>query len=154
LQVRIGSPSALLAVIPGLLGFDPGPSVVVVGTKPAGAQVQVTLRYDLPDPDDPQAAAALAGHAIRVLTAQAVPAVAAVGYGTDAAVSPVAGLLRERAAESGISVTELLRAEDGRYWSYVCADPACCPPEGTPFKRAKLCLMQHIVEVVFAHHAW
>jgi hypothetical protein len=23
--------------------------------------------------------------------------------------------------------------EDQRYWSYVCADPACCPPAGKPF---------------------
>ena len=30
-------------------------------------------------------------------------------------------------------MTELLRAENQRYWSYVCTDPECCPPEGTPF---------------------
>jgi hypothetical protein len=28
---------------------------------------------------------------------------------------------------------ESLRAADGRYWSYVCTNPECCPPEGTPF---------------------
>jgi hypothetical protein len=27
----------------------------------------------------------------------------------------------------------LLRADDSRYWSYVCDQPECCPPEGTPF---------------------
>jgi hypothetical protein len=65
-----------------------------------------------------------------------VTSVAAVGYGADAAVDPVAAALRERAAKAGIAVTELLRAEDGRYWSYVCADPGCCPPEGTPYDIA------------------
>ena len=27
----------------------------------------------------------------------------------------------------------MLRVEDNRYWSYVCANPECCPPDGTPF---------------------
>lgn len=133
LPVRIGSPAALLAVVPGLLGFDPGHSIVVIGTGSPGAQVRVTLRYDVPDPRAPRVAAALARHAIGVLTAQGVTSAVAVGYGTDAAVSPVAAVLRERAAEAGIALTELLRVEDQRYWSYVCGDPSCCPPEGTPF---------------------
>jgi Domain of unknown function (DUF4192) len=131
--VRIGSPASLAAVVPGLLGFDPDRSIVVVGTQPPDGQVRVTLRYDLPDPADPRAAAALAGHAVSVLSAQGVTAAAAVGYGTDAAVSPVAAALRERAAGAGIAVTELLRVAGQRYWSYVCTDPGCCPAAGTPF---------------------
>jgi Domain of unknown function (DUF4192) len=135
-RVRIGSPTSLLAVIPGLLGFDPGPSIVVIGTEPRTAQVRVTLRYDVPDPTHPEVAAALAGHAVSLLAAQGVTSAAAVGYGPDAAVAPVAAALRERASTAGIAVTELLRAQDGRYWSYVCVDPGCCPPEGTPFDIA------------------
>jgi hypothetical protein len=136
LRVRIGSPTSLLAVIPGLLGFDPGHSIVVIGTEPRTAQVRVTLRYDAPDPLRPHVAAALASHAVGLLTAQGITSAVAVGYGPDAAVAPVAAALRERAAKAGIAMTELLRAENGRYWSYVCADPACCPPEGTPFDIA------------------
>ena len=70
---------------------------------------------------------------VSLLTAQGVTSAVAAGYGTDAAVSPVAAALRERAATAGIAMTELLRADDGRYWSYICRDPECCPPEGTPF---------------------
>jgi hypothetical protein len=136
LRVRIGSPTSLLAVIPGLLGFDPGHSIVVIGTERRTAQVRVTLRYDVPDPHHPEVAVALARHAVSLLEAQGVTSAVAVGYGTDEAVSPVAAALRERAASAGIAVTELLRAESGRYWSYVCADPGCCPPEGTPFDIA------------------
>ena len=133
LRVRIGSPTSLLAVIPGLLGFDPEHSIVVIGTDPQTAQVRVTLRYDVPDPCAPRVAAALAEHAVSLLDAQGVRAAVAVGYGTDAEVSPVAAALRQRATEAGIAVTEVLRAENQRYWSYVCMDPECCPPEGTPF---------------------
>jgi hypothetical protein len=132
-RVRIGSPAHLLAVVPGLLGFEPGQSIVVVGTESPGTAVRLTLRYDVPDPRRPDAAAALAAHAAGVLAAQRVTTAVAVGYGTDAAVAPVTSALRDRAAQAGISLTEVLRAENGRYWSYVCADPACCPPEGTPY---------------------
>ena len=33
----------------------------------------------------------------------------------------------------GLEVRELLRVQDGRYWSYLCHNPACCPAEGVPF---------------------
>jgi hypothetical protein len=132
-KVRVGSPASLLAVIPGLLGFAPGHSIVVIGTEPGNGQVRVTLRYDVPDPKHPAAAAALASQAISLLGAQGVTTAVAVGYGTDAEVAPVVTALRERATEAGISMPELLRAHDERYWSYVCTDPRCCPPEGTPF---------------------
>jgi hypothetical protein len=133
LRVLIGSPTSLLAVIPGLLGFDPGHSLVVIGTEPPRTQVRLTLRYDLPDPRHPQVADALARHAVSLLGAQGVTTAVAVGYGTDGAVSPVAAAFREHAAETGITVTELLRVENGRYWSYVCTDLDCCPADGTPF---------------------
>jgi hypothetical protein len=132
-RVRITSPASLLAVIPGLLGFDPGHSIVVIGTEPATGHVRVTLRYDVPDPRRPATAALLAGNAVSLLRAQGVTTAVAAGYGTDASVAPVLAALRERAAGAGITMIELLRAENGRYWSYVCADPGCCPPEGTPF---------------------
>jgi Domain of unknown function (DUF4192) len=71
-----------------------------------------------------------------VLTAQRIQTAVAVGYGPEHLVSPVAAALRECAPRTGITVTELLRAENQRYWSYLCEDPACCPPEGKPFDVA------------------
>ncbi len=135
-RVRVGSPASLLAVVPGLLGFEPGRSIVMVGTESPGTAVRLTLRYDVPDPRQPPAALALAAHAVGVLAAQGVRTAVAVGYGDDAAVAPVAAALRDRAAQAGITLAEVLRAENGRYWSYVCTDPACCPLEGTPYDSA------------------
>ena len=136
LRVRIGSPESVLAVIPGLLGFDPRQSFVVIGAELARREVRVTLRYDLPDPGKPRLAAVLAEQAVSLLSAQGVSTAVAVGYGADGAVSPVAAAFLDRAAAAGITVAELLRAEDTRYWSYVCREPACCPPEGTAFDVA------------------
>jgi len=129
-RVLVGSPTALLAVVPVLLGFEPGNSVVVIGTDRPGGEVRLTLRYDLPDP---RLSGAVAMHAVTVLSAQRISTAVAVGYGPERLVSPVAGALRECAPRAGITVTELLRTEGGRYWSYVCTEAACCPPEGTPF---------------------
>ncbi len=132
-RVRIGSPTGLLAVVPVLLQFQPSNSMVIIGTEPPGSQVRLTLRYDLPDPPDPALAAELAAHAVAVLAAQHINRAAAVGYGPGRLVTPVADALRARAPSAGITVTELLRVENQRYWSYLCAEPGCCPPEGTPF---------------------
>jgi Domain of unknown function (DUF4192) len=129
-RIRISSPAAVLAVVPVLLGFQPGNSVVVIGTDRPQAEVRLTLRYDLPDP---ALAGAVARHAMSVLSAQRIPAALAVGYGPERLVSPVAEALRDLAPGAGITMTELLRVEGQRFWSYVCANPSCCPPEGTPF---------------------
>jgi hypothetical protein len=120
-----------------LLGFGPGHSIVVIGTEPGDGRVRVTLRYDVPDPGRPAVAAALASHAVSLLGAQGVRNAVAVGYGTDAEVAPVIAALRERAAVAGIAMPELLRVESQRYWSYVCTDRQCCPPEGTPFDATR-----------------
>jgi hypothetical protein len=135
-RVRIGSPLTLLAVVPGLLGFEPADSIVVIGTGQPGAEVQLTLRYDLPGPGAPRGAAAIAAGVTNILTVQHITTAAAVAYGPDSAVAPVAEALRARAAEAGITLTEVLRAEGDRYWSYVCSNPRCCPPEGTSFDLA------------------
>jgi Domain of unknown function (DUF4192) len=116
-----------------LLEFEPSSSMVVIGVEPPRAQVRLTLRYDLPSPPDAELAAAVARHAVGVLAAQRIDTAVAVGYGPEHLVSPVARALREHAPLAGIAVTELLRAENQRYWSYLCAEPSCCPPEGTPF---------------------
>jgi hypothetical protein len=129
----VGSPVSLLAVIPGLLKFHPADSIVVVGAAPPRSEIQVTLRYDLPDPRLPGLAAALAEQAIGVLSAQGLTVAFAVGYGPAGAVSPVIGSLREQALNAGIGLAELLRVEGGRYWSYLCTSPECCPADGVPF---------------------
>ena len=75
-----------------LLGFEPGNSMVVIGVGQPGAEVRLTLRYDLPDPG---LAPAVAAHAMSVLTAQRIQTAVAVGYGPEHLVSPVAAALRD-----------------------------------------------------------
>jgi len=136
LVVRAGSPAALLRLIPHLLGFVPETSLIVIGVAPPRDRIRVTLRYDLPDPPETDLAADVAAHAVGVLSAQRLTAAVAVGYGPEALVTPVATRLREAAWQAEIDLHEFLRVQDGRYWSYVCANQKCCPAEGAPFDTA------------------
>jgi hypothetical protein len=131
--LRARSPQELLAVVPLLLGFMPEASLVVIGLAPPRDRVRVTLRYDLPRPPDEDVIADLVAHAVGVLGSQRLAAAMAVGYGPEALVIPVAGALLDAAHQAGIDLYDVLRVEDGRYWSYACGDEACCPAAGVPF---------------------
>ena len=131
--VSVDSPAAMLAVVPHLLGFTPTGSLVIVGGRGPRHRIDVTLRFDLPDPPDHGLAEAIAGQAVSVLTGQDFTTVVVIGYGPGELVTPVADALRDAFARTSLQVRDILRVEDGRYWSYVCTNPGCCPPEGVPF---------------------
>jgi len=132
-RVRVSSPADVLAVVPHLLGFHPALSFVVLGAGPPGERVELGFRYDLPDPPDATAARQISGHAAGVLAGREVTTVIAVGYGPGRLVTPVADAFADTMRRRGLRLRELLRAENGRYWSYLCRNVNCCPPEGVAF---------------------
>jgi hypothetical protein len=129
----VSSPADVLAVVPHLLGFHPARSFVVLGAGPPGEHVELGFRYDLPDPPDTGTARQIAGHAAAVLAHREVTSVIAVGYGPGRLVTPVADVFAATIKRRGLRLRELLRAEDGRYWSYLCRNVNCCPAEGVAF---------------------
>jgi len=128
-QLRAASPDAVLAVIPHMLGFYPSRSLVVVGI---GEQhrVMVTFRYDLPEPDDDELGTDIAQHAEYVLRRERIASALLVGYGSEQLALPVLVQTAAQLGSHGIRLQEVLRADGGRYWSLLCDDPECCPPEG------------------------
>ena len=132
-RVRVSSPADVLAVVPHLLGFHPELSFVVIGAAGPRRQVELGFRYDLPDPPDAAVAAEIADHAVSVLTERRMSTVIGVGYGPGRLVTPVADALAPAVRRSRLHLRELLRVENGRYWSYLCANVNCCPADGTPF---------------------
>lgn len=136
LVIRAGSPAALLRIVPHLLGFRPEASLVVIGISPPRDRIRVTLRYDLPEPRETDLAPDIAAHALAVLRKQRLTALVAVGYGPAAQVDPVARELRDAAWQARIDLLDILRVEDGRYWSYGCGNEDCCPAAGVPFDQA------------------
>ena len=132
-KIKIGSVAGFLAVIPHLIGFHPSQSMVVVGLDARHGRIAVAFRYDLPDPPDRARAREIAVHVIGVLKKRQIRTVIAAGYGPGTLVTPVAESIRTAARGARVALRDLLRVEDGRYFSYVCRDPRCCPPEGVPF---------------------
>ena len=132
-RVRLSSPADVLAAVPHLLGFHPAKSLVVVGAGGPRGRIRLGFRYDLPDPPDAGAARRIADHAVAVLAERGATTVIAAGYGQGRLVTPVMDTFAAAARRRGLAPRELLRVEDGRYWSYLCRDVACCPAEGVPF---------------------
>jgi hypothetical protein len=93
----------------------------------------VAFRYDLPEPPDTRAAAKIATHATAILAHHNLSLAIVAGYGPGPMVTPVADALVAELRRAGITLHDMLRVENGRYWSYSCRDPRCCPPEGVPF---------------------
>lgn len=132
-RVKIGSPGSVLAVIPLLLGFHPAQSLVVLGVGGPRGRIRMTFRYDLPDPPDRAIAAEIAAHAAAVLRGQEAEVAIMAGYGPGPLVTPVTDAVAAAVRKAGLRIHDILRVESGRYWSYVCREPRCCPPEGVPF---------------------
>jgi Domain of unknown function (DUF4192) len=131
-RVTLHTPTDLLAAVPYLLGFHPADSVVVIGLS--GTRVVFSARADLPPPEaPPDATLAVADHLGEVLAGQRVDMALVIGYGAAATVTRTMLPLREALRGYGVHVAEMLRVEDGRYWSYLCESVRCCPPEGTPY---------------------
>ncbi len=134
-RVRVSSVTGLLSVIPHLLGFTPHDSLVVVGVSAQG-RVELAFRYDLPDSPNASTTADVTGHALGVLVQRNLPVAVVAGYGPGPVVTPFADALRAAAPGAGVRLHDVLRVEGGRYWSYLCTNPACCWPEGVVFNPA------------------
>jgi Domain of unknown function (DUF4192) len=135
-RIRVSSVAGFLAVVPHLLGFHPSQSMVVVALDARRGRIVLAFRYDLPDPPDPARSQEITEHAIGVLKKRRIKTAIAAGYGAGTLVTPVAESLKAGLRGAGITVRDLLRVQDGRYFSYVCTNPVCCAPEGVPFDES------------------
>lgn len=132
--VRISSPADILGVVPHRVGFHPVESIVVICLHGARRRDGLLMRLDLAAPEhDELVARDLATKAAHVKSSGAV-LVCYTEQGEDGRGLPRQHLidaLAARLTSHGIEVIESLLVHDGRWWSYVCGNPSCCPPEGT-----------------------
>ncbi|WP_406281545.1 DUF4192 domain-containing protein [Embleya sp. NBC_00896] len=135
--LRVRSPADLVEAVPYLIGVRPTDSVVLLGILPGErSRVGPVLRHDLPAPADFELAA---GHFARLLARTGARGVAVAMYAdaAEAAVErlrPLHAAIARACAERSIEVREAVCVTAERWWSYGCADPRCCPPEGTPLR--------------------
>jgi Domain of unknown function (DUF4192) len=140
--LTLRSAGDLIEAIPYLLGFHPRDSLVLVGLSRAW-KVNVTARMDLAESATTEAI----GEPLSLFLQHRTAAVAIVVF--DHSQRPPASLSSDLALRlgelpwwtlvqrvvaaaraRGFTVTDAAFVSSGRWWSYLCRDPACCPPQG------------------------
>lgn len=136
---RISGPGELLQAVPYLLGFHPQSSLVLVGLD--HGRLVVTARLDLADTAEP----ALVTDAIASMRRGGTREFVAAVYDDTARPNPdepllpwdgLAATLDAEIGDQGGEVIDVLLMCNGRWWSFSCQDPACCPPAGRAIPEA------------------
>jgi hypothetical protein len=138
--VRLGSPAEVAAAIPHFFGFHPDSSIVVLGLNRSQddgrAAISHGLRVDLTSATNSPAAFGrwVAGR----LADTGVNETLCVIYPPEGGPARMADYRRVVAGMctplrvGGVAPLDVLFVADGRWWSFLCDRPACCPAEGSP----------------------
>jgi hypothetical protein len=121
--------AAVAGTVPGLLGFHPEMSIVVVGAASSGHAVPA-LRYDLRGMSH-HWVEVIPEHAADVLAGSRADAATVICYGPAAAIGPAAVTLRERLPRAGLQLTGIVRCDGSRCWC-LCGHPSCDAAEPIP----------------------
>ncbi|WP_460368556.1 DUF4192 domain-containing protein, partial [Actinocorallia lasiicapitis] len=126
----IRGPRDLAGAVPFLLGFHPEDSLVAVGC--GGPHTSCALRFALPLSGE------AAHHLAAILAQHRFTAAMLVAYGSAEVAEGSVAAVRQALGELGLPVREAVRVHEGRYWSYLCESPECCPVEGAELGTSAL----------------
>lgn len=126
--------SQVVAAVPHQLGFTPTESLVVLCCHEPRGRVGLSMRVDLPDEQlEPVLVDSMVD---RVRHERATRVVLAVYTEQDGHL-PRQNLIDDlRLQLEDLVITEALLIKGGRFWSYVCSEPECCPAEGRSVAEA------------------
>ncbi|HEX5016022.1 MAG TPA: DUF4192 domain-containing protein [Actinomycetes bacterium] len=131
--LRASGPPEIVQLVPYLLGFHPRESLVMMAMR--GRRIVVSVRYDLDAPIEiaepwfRSASNAGADHAVALVYHDGIT-------GPPLPMRDYVDQLGEQFAKHGLKEVDVIAVSDGRWWSYRCPSPKCCPPEGTPIDTA------------------
>ena len=125
-KLTLTSPGAFAASLPALVGFHPEQSLVAVYLK--GGMVQVTMRLDLPE-TLVETAEYVASTGTRVEADEVILAIYSP-RGNDLPHRDGIEAVTAACAAADIAVKDAMLVDGGRWWSYLCSNADCCPPEG------------------------
>lgn len=133
--VRLRGPDDVIGILPWRLGFHPAESLVLVVLQGDRRRERLVMRLDLPAPDEEAAVAdETAARAVQAGADEVLVLVYTDERGRDGEL-PRCDLvddLVDLLADDGVAVPEAVLVHGGRRWSYLCADPGCCPRAGVP----------------------
>ncbi|MFI0235053.1 DUF4192 domain-containing protein [Streptomyces sp. NPDC016845] len=154
-KITLSTAGELAEALPYLLGFRPDDSVVLVALHKGRFGGRV--RLGIPErPEDWPSVAQQMAHCLigecerrdgRPDSVVAFLCQDATVMAPDSAqrvmerLRPFAQLLRTACGCLDVPVTEALCLANGRYWSYCCPRPECCPPEGNPINTGETSVM-------------
>ena len=132
--VKVSSPADILGLLPHRLGFEPRESLVVFFLEGARRRDMLVMRVDLPAAQHEDAVVAdVVQRAMHV----GASAVVLVCYTEDKTTeAPLVrwkfiDSLNDGLCDAGVEVVDALLVRAGRWWSYLCDSPRCCPPAGS-----------------------
>jgi hypothetical protein len=147
-QVTLRTPAELADALPYLLGYRPEDSIVLVALHDQERRGRFGGRARLGIPAHPgdwaSAAQQLARGLVTGSERRGARPESMVAYLVQEPVSgetgrdvmerlrPLAQSLRTACGSLDAPVVEALCISDGRFWSYCCPSPGCCPAEGQP----------------------
>lgn len=145
-EIRLRGPAQLADALPYLLGFHPDDSIVVVALHGERGRFGGRLRIGISG--NPGEWQALSTQVAECLAANArtrgrrpdgavvflcqEPVADETGHDVMERLRPLAQKLRVACGDRQMPVYEALCVSTGRYWSYCCPDPICCPSTGRP----------------------
>lgn len=142
--VRLSTPGEVAAAVPHFFGFAPDYSVVLLGLTPHGLGGRAALchgmRVDL-DTVERHPSRFARWAAGRMLDAGAVESLVLIYPRFGAPAIPgmhqrLSTLLCAQFRQLGPRPLDSLFIAGGRWWSFLCEKPDCCPMEGTPIDPA------------------
>jgi hypothetical protein len=144
---KIRGSAGLAAIVPSLLGFWPRESLVLLMTSPPRQRVCLTMRVDLPPVDRPdQWPGTVASLRPGVVQSGGTRAAVLVHSARPEYLPAALEHVRPMLAELDVDLMDALRVHDGRWYSGLCQDPRCCPPDGLPVPGDTPAVAQLVVE--------
>ncbi|MER6914121.1 DUF4192 domain-containing protein [Streptomyces sp. NPDC000594] len=145
-RVTLRGPAELADALPYVLGYHPSDSIVMVALHGSRGAFGGRVRLGIPraPAEWPAVARQLArclieGSAQRGHQPDGValflcrdPGAGETGRAVMERLRPLSHALRTACGALDVPVYESLCLSGGRFWSYCCPDPRCCPPEGSP----------------------
>jgi hypothetical protein len=129
---RLSGPGDAIAMIPYILGFMPLESLVLIAVEGPRQRFGPCFRVDLVT--DSADASDQARYSAALARRHGFGRVMAFAFSAEVepASSVLAAVCIELAAAE-VGVLDAVRVDGSRWWSITCADPRCCPLEGTPY---------------------
>lgn len=133
--VTISTQSDVICAITQLLGFAPVSSMVALCTHGPRRRLGLAMRLDLELADDAVACARVIAERVNHEGASGAFIVVFSDSSPEDDELPHLDLVGELVSRMGDLLHDVVLTNDDRWWSYLCADPDCCSPVGTPVNR-------------------